>query len=1063
MGGFDASLGGEATAFRRGLFISRPSPTVPAMPGEKGAANVWTGACVVASGAAGLAYEILFSRSLGLFLGLDGFASLAVLCAFMTGMAIGYVVFGRAADRFSGRGLQLYALLEAAVAVYAVVFPGVLHFAKSTYLVFAGAGHPEGLPLIAVKGLIAVIVVLPAATLLGGTIPALARQAAGSGGAGETGLGRLYAANSFGAVLGCWFADFGLLPAFGLRNSTLAAAGLSLSAAMGAFLLSRRPGGSNRGALAPSASNGPAPADFEQPIRRRAAVLGAALSGAAGMVFEVAWMRMLALVLGSTTHAFSWMLSAFIAGITLGAAWIGMWPGGGNALRRFAVYQGALAALAAASMPFWGGLPFFFARASTWLAPDPAAYLPYSLLQGAVCFAAMVPPAFCLGAALPLAYQAAGADLHRVGGRVGGVFAANTIGGAAGALLAGLVLMPAFGLAGAVGAGIGLSVAAGGVAWAAAGGSFRPVRAAVAIGLAVACPWMGWAVFGDEWRRALTLGLWRDPRSVASYAEFRSLIRENRLVFHRDGAAATVSVNAFNDGVSEQLVLRVNGKPDASTSGDMATQLLLGHLPLLMHPQSSRVLVVGLGGGITSGAVLQHPSVARVDTVEIAPEVADAARLFAKWNHGALDDPRLKLMIEDARSVLQRPGDPYDVVVSEPSNPWIAGVAGLFTTEFYRHCRDRLAPNGLLVQWIHLYDNQQPALDLVLRTLSSVFPRVSLWRSQQRDLILIASTGAQGADLDATLARFEHPSVRADLERIGLARPAVLFSRELIGDGEGGWLVDAVGAVQTEDRPRLEYLAQPGFFAHQSALAWLGADQMLSPRADLLLTRFLKVRRLATDDYRAFVRGHLAFGLPESNLLRSIRVRWQADSSATGQLELISKLPPLGTVDELEALRLGSLRQEILSRAGSNRDLARHYLGLLKRIYRSQKSALWVPQGGELRAAAERLASLDSQGGAGELLILAEIAWDHGDDSGSLEFSRKALATIEWSGRAADEEFADAVARHIAALNAIGAADESATAARKAIDAGFSSPTVLAVARKALAGANRPLKAGSEP
>lgn len=1020
------------------------------------------GACVAASGVAALCDEILFTHSLGLFLGHDGHASLVVLVAFMGGLALGNAWLGRLADRWSRHPLIFFALLELLLGVYALNFPGVVGWTKTVYFSLAGDIDSSSPALLVLKFAVAMLTVLPATIVMGGTLPALVRSFSRD----DSGLGhdiaRCYALNSWGGVVGCLLADFLLLPQLGLRHSFAVSAGFNLGAAVVSLGFGNSFGLLNDRTEQRDYSHPSPLPEWSWNHRDFKRVLWvAALSGAVAMVYEVAWMRLLALCLGSTTHAFSLMLAAFIMGLASGAAWVALRPGrtiGFEWLRRL---HGGIGCLVAVSLPLYGMLPYWFGRATAFLKPDLATYPVYVLIQATVCLLVMLPAAFLMGAVLPVATRLVTTRLASSGATLGRVFAWNTIGAVVGAALTGLILLPRLGVAGVFGVGISINLAASILSRHPAPEQVRsgwrfglrslPGRMAFIGFVLVVGPLLSQRMFSESWNRSLTLGLWRNPGSVSSIQEFWRVMGQYHLLYHRDGTGSTVSVNGWSDGSREQLNLRVNGKPDASTAGDMATQLLLGHLPMILHDNASRALVIGLGSGITSGAMLRHPSLTKLETVEISPEVADAARLFSPWNHQVLSDPQMHLAIEDARSYLERSSARYDVIVSEPSNPWMSGVAGLFTQEFYQDCRSHLTPGGLMVQWVHLYDNQQEALDMVIRTMATVFPRISIWQSQKRDLILIASIERQGTNLQAMLTRACLPEVQSSLDSIGLGRPVTLLARELIDDSNGRWIADSKGAVQTDDRPRLEYLAQTGFFAHQEAVQWLELDQNLSPRALTHLASYLRGHPLTTEDYRSMMQGYLNCGLPGEQVLRSIRVRWQGDSASTGQLDHFPKLPPLGTVAELEALRLANLRQEILGHADTQRELARYYMDLLTQIYRSQRSVFLVPPARELRAVAERMVEVDSENRSLHRLLLAELAWDQGDVAASVELGRSALSSLslgDWFRLRHHPGFARAVALHLEALAELGANRDAIQVLEKVKAVGLDDPVLNAVCRK---------------
>jgi hypothetical protein len=395
------------------------------------------------------------------------------------------------------------------------------------------------------------------------------------------------------------------------------------------------------------------------------------------------------------------------------------------------------------------------------------------------------------------------------------------------------------------------------------------------------------------------------------------------------------------------------------------------------------------------------------------------------------------------------------VIISEPSNPWIAGVAGLFTREFFESCRARLHPDGLMAQWIHLYDNSQEALDVVMRTFSSVFPNVAVWQSEELDLILVGSTRPAKPRLDALLARFDEADVRADLARARINRPAVLLGREIISESNGRFLAAPDGPVQTDLKPILEYLAQRAFFVHENATQWLRLDENLSTRADTLLAEYMRSRPLTVEDYRAFAESCFAYRLPAPELLRSLCLRWQEDPAAQGALiELQPRLPPLGTTPEIEALRLTALRENLLARADKDPELLRHYAKLLLDVYRSQRSVFYLPRATELKSMLERLTTADPANLPSYQLQLAEIAWDRDDDDGCIRLSGAALGAIDWESRRNDADFDAALARFAESLLSTGRRKEAFELCGRAQQAGCRGPRLEMIARRIASAVN---------
>jgi spermidine synthase len=512
-------------------------------------------------------------------------------------------------------------------------------------------------------------------------------------------------------------------------------------------------------------------------------------------------MRVFAMIVGPTTYAFSATVAAVIAGLAIGSA-AGAW--GAGRLRRPALWL-TLTLAATAIATTWasslagGYLPLLVAQQVAASSGRVAAIL----MRDTVLVAALiVPAAFGFGATFPLALSLVASREQPAAGRVGAMYAVNTLGAVGGSLAAGFLAIPYFGLQGTLTLVSGvlvfdaLLVAIWGT-WGERreGSAGRRVAAlvpaAAAIVLMTASP---------AWDRdLLASGVYKYASQVPPQLDLETALKAGTLLYYREGAAATVSVKRLTGAVS----LSIDGKVDASSVGDMLTQKALAHLPLLLHPDPREVLIIGLGSGATLGSALVHP-ITRADVVEISPEVVEASRYFADVNLGALDDRRTNLIVGDGRSHLLLSSRTYDVIVSEPSNPWMAGVAALFTREFFQAARDRLAPGGVICQWAHTYDISETDLRSIVATFSSVFPDGTMWMVGESDLLLVASTGPLDGHLASVEQAWRRPGVAADLGRVSAQEPFAFLSmfaggpQELARYGAGA-------AVQTDDRMALEF------------------------------------------------------------------------------------------------------------------------------------------------------------------------------------------------------------------------------------------------------------------
>ncbi len=763
------------------------------------------------SGAAALVDEVAWTRLLTMAMGHTVAGASTVLAAFMGGMAVGAVVAGRYVSRVDRtRALRIYAALEVVVACSALLLPLGLAAARPLLAVAYGTGEP-GPVFGVVRLLVALALLLPATAAMGATLPFATRWMVERIERAGTETGRMYAANTVGSTAGAVLAGFVLLPGVGLRLTLGVACLGSLIAATGAWRLSvRRPaaqpavvGSRTRDVrVRRKATRGTAKAAAREPAEAAGHRLGIAastlaISGFASLVFEVTWTRALALVIGPTTYAFSTMLAAFIGGLALGSA-VGSRLAG--RVRAPALWLAAALIIAAGCpvvvYPIVGRIPLTIAEIAA--APG-VSFSTVVVRQSVLVGALLVPMTFALGTAFPLAVAAGVRRLDTVARDVAVICAANTGGAISGALVGGFVLIPFFGLRGTVVAAV-LTLAAGALLPLATRPSSLATRyAKISIWVAAAAV-AAIAARMPAWDPALVSAGAYKYAPYYTGLDLESALAAGTLLYYSEGAAATVSVRRVTGTTS----MAIDGKIDASNGGDMLTQKLLGHLPLLLHPHPQNVCVLGLGSGVTTGAVLTH-GVGRVDVLEISPEVVTASTWFDAENRRALADRRTHLIIGDGRSHLLLAPRKYDVIISEPSNPWIAGMATLFTREFLQAARAHLAPDGMLCQWAHTYDMSEADLRSLLSTFASVFPHGTLWLVGDGDLIFIGAARPLDERLSALPARWQAlGGVRSDLGTVSVHDAPALLSL-FLGD-ERLLARFADGApVQTDDRLQLEF------------------------------------------------------------------------------------------------------------------------------------------------------------------------------------------------------------------------------------------------------------------
>jgi spermidine synthase len=635
--------------------------------------------------------------------------------------------------------------------------------------------------------LVAALVVGIPAFAMGATYPLIVRAARIRAGAAAS----LYAANTAGAATGAIAAGFVLLRLLGVMGTTLVGATGNLLVAAIAWRLDPRDEDRPVGA-----QPRPRPARGTTETHVPAALAATAVAGFAALVLELVWTRTLAMIIGPTTYAFSAMVGCFIAGLAVGSA------GGAAAARRTAKPLAWLASLfglaaltTAAAMSLVDNAVLDVARR----AADPDARLA-TLLAAEIRWALLLvgPAAACFGALFPMALAVAGDASPRTAARV---YGANTLGAIAGSLAGGLLILPSLGLRGTFALVVGVTSAA--ALWSIAPIARRSLALTGAVlaicGAAVA------AAGGAAWNpKLLSSGAYKYAAYLGE-ADLGDLLQAGTLRYYREGATGTVAVRDLT-GVRS---LSIDGKVDASNGGDMLTQRLLAHIPLLTHGRAARVAIVGLGSGVTLGSALTHP-VRSADVIEISPEVVEAARWFTRENRDALRDPRVRLIEGDARTHFRLSrGAAYDVVISEPSNPWMAGVAALFTREFFESLRDRLAPGGVVCQWTHTYDLSRDDLRSIVATFAHVFPEVAVWLVGDGDLLMVGSAAAGGASASRAVRAVASQSAAADLAASGI-RSSTDLEAFYIGDGAFARRWSAGATLQVDDRMALEFSAPAG-------------------------------------------------------------------------------------------------------------------------------------------------------------------------------------------------------------------------------------------------------------
>ncbi|MEN5034840.1 fused MFS/spermidine synthase [Pseudomonas sp. TWI929] len=723
------------------------------------------------SGTAGLVYQVLWIKQLSLVVGVEVHAVATGISAFFAGLALGGLLFGRWADRLR-RPVRLYMMLELAVAVLGIAATlGLAHAAGPFARLEASAGLLAWCLPFALVGI--------PALLMGGTLPVLVRALQPATGQLAEAGGRLYAANTAGAIAGTLLAAFVLLPQLGVTGSACAAATLNLLAALGAWSACRR-----EAALPPMAGVSGVP----RSTQARLAIGLYCLAGGVALGYEVVWSQSIVPFMSTRAFAFAVVLATYLTGLLAGSA---LYARRADRIRDpwglfglLIAVAGLLAVLQIAGLGRW--LVVVQTQAEAFVLQLSGSELAGMCARFAIAAVAMVLlPTTLLGAAFPLALRLA-VDSGHVGRDVGAVVALNTLGGIVGVLLTGFVLVPQLGLVRALGTLASVAALIGLVAaWRGVGVS-RPLAATVA-GVALV---------------TLLAAAFTPPQRLA---ELLPGARNGQLVYYHEGKGGTVAV--VTQGRQGQTFSRLYIQ-GVSNTGDAMPSLrymrLQALLPLLIHKGEPRsALVIGFGTGITAGAMLRYPGLERPVVAELLPEVLQAAPLF-KGNFAAVVDPRLDIRLRDGRRELLRSEQRYDLVTLEPPPPSAAGVVNLYSSNFYQLAASRLQPNGLVAQWLPLPTQNDEDSRALVRSFIDVFPHASLWTTEFHEMLLIGSLQPLQLNVPRIRERLAQPAVAAALAEVGIDSPQALLAT-WVTDRSGLERYAADALAVTDDQPRIEY------------------------------------------------------------------------------------------------------------------------------------------------------------------------------------------------------------------------------------------------------------------
>jgi len=784
----------------------------------------------VLSGAAGLVYEIVWARMLTLVFGNTVHAASTVIAAFMGGLALGSFLFGRLADRRRDT-LRLYGLLEAGVAVYALFMPLILRGLNVVYGGLFRSFGEDPAPFFVARFLLSFVLLLPPTILMGGTLPVLTRFFVSRRESLGGRVAALYALNTLGATAGCFAAGFFLIERFGVRASNNVAAAVSLTVAVLIILLARRVSPARSAVEAP-VEMGPRrpPARVSEresatggysPKLRRLILVSVGLAGFASLAYEVIWTRVIIHVVTASIEAFAVVLTTFLAGIALGSLLVARWVDRRRRLLSlFGAIEIAIGLAAVASIPLLADLYKLYAYVAHFAPPG---FWGLTTVRFAAAAAVMAVPALLMGAAFPVAVAGFVRTVGGAGRGVGALYAVNTVGAVAGSLTAGFLLLPALGAQHGLMAVALFNLTVGVVLW-----SAEPGRRARGIACAAAVAAAGFL-----------LGAFLIPPR-AFHRLFAQSHPGTELIYCSEDVTATITVHQYPPGYNFQDDMRVictTGVDVAGTDSMLrTTQLLQGHLPLLFHPNSGpRALQIGFGSGETTRVVLLEGA-SKLDAVEICAGLVQAAPFFADINGLAYKDPRVRIIIMDAKNYALLTGETYDIIMNDSIHPRVSGNASLYTVDYFADCRRRIAPGGFMSSWFPVYGLRPEELRMIVRSFRTVFPHATMWMAYNmvnRHALLLAPVDDVPLRIDCReyLRRITRPEIQADLSVVGL-NDATFFLSSLVMDEDALREYSEGARLNTDDHPLLEYLA-PKFVVNDE-FAWAAILESLIPhRSDV--------------------------------------------------------------------------------------------------------------------------------------------------------------------------------------------------------------------------------------
>lgn len=755
------------------------------------------------SGFSALIYEIIWSRLLMIAFGSTVEAISAVITAFMFGLALGSYFAGKHSD-FIRRHLVAYGISEILIGIFSFA----LYYAIVSFPLLSTPFHWMHLRHDALFTVLTylfnfILVALPT-TLMGATLPLISKHYIRAKESAGLGVSLIYGINTLGAVSGTFLCGFFLIPSFGVWATNLIAVSISLTLGIVALAASYK---DKRKKVFDLTMIKKSVDKFIPALEKshRLLLFVFLLSGFASMAYEIIWTKMLVMIIGNSVYAFSAILTVFLAGLALGSFILARYVDRVNKpYILFAALEFMIFAYIAITLPFVDELPFVFQSLFNHYFNG---FISIELITFAIIMLVVLVPTILMGATFPLVNKIMTTRLGLLGISVGGSYSANTVGGIFGTMIAGFYLIPNFGVQKSILLILSVNLFAG-IALLTMSEKISSGMKTASI-LTAGILFAFYATWVPAWnmnymnRGVYVYADWYKENFKDTGAELRAFMDSKyKLKWYKEGRAGNVAVT----DIGGQLALQVNGKTEGSTGyEDMRTQTMVSTLPLMLKKNVPDVAIIGLGTGVTLGAAERFP-VKQIDMLEVSEGVVEASHFFHEANHNALENKKVNLIMDDGRHHLTYTKKKYDVIINEPSNPWITGVSNLFTREFFEITRKRLKPGGIMAQWVQLYSLDIQEIKILLKTFHEVFPNTSVWMYSPSDLIVLGSVEGPINHYSLIETAFYDEVIYNDLHKLNISSASDVLKGHLMGVNKLELFTKDV-AVNTDNFPTIEFEA----------------------------------------------------------------------------------------------------------------------------------------------------------------------------------------------------------------------------------------------------------------